>query len=175
MISTICQLISRKNYHLYIFFGRLYNVSPSGWTFFPREFGEIGGNCINIDSDFVEKFCVYDQALMTFECLQLFKSSGWKFSKNIHTTSLELYMKCFRAFCKNRIDTCDCEWWKGQKIILTSQMLRDMKYDGTFIWRLVFNKISFYKNSWNWRFMIKLISRKFRKMQFVQKIVYIQK
>ena len=50
---------------------KLYNAAPSGWKYFPREFGEIGGNNLKINSDAIEKFLIFDRALMTSECIDL--------------------------------------------------------------------------------------------------------
>ena len=51
---------------------KLYNSAPSGWKFFPREFGEIGGSSVRVaDEGAVERFCVFDRALMTSECIAL--------------------------------------------------------------------------------------------------------
>ena len=55
---------------------KLYNAAPSGWKFFPREFGEIGGNNIEINStaaETVKRFMIFDRALMTSECIDLYK------------------------------------------------------------------------------------------------------
>ena len=51
---------------------KLYNVAPSGWKFLPREFGEIGGSNIQVDEKFVERFLVFDRALLTSECIKIF-------------------------------------------------------------------------------------------------------
>ena len=56
--------------------GKLYNACPSGWKFFPREFGEIGGNNIEINEDVVKKFMIFDRALMTSECIDLYRESS---------------------------------------------------------------------------------------------------
>ena len=48
---------------------RLYNAFPSGWKFFPREFGEIGGSNINIVHGLVEAYNIYDRALLVSECI----------------------------------------------------------------------------------------------------------
>ena len=51
---------------------KLYNAAPAGWKFFPREFGEIGGSNVRVeDGEAVGRFCVYDRALMTSECVAL--------------------------------------------------------------------------------------------------------
>ena len=55
---------------------KLYNAAPSGWKFFPREFGEIGGNNIEINNtaaETVKRFMIFDRALMTSECIDLYK------------------------------------------------------------------------------------------------------
>ena len=52
---------------------KLYNAYPSGWKFFPREFGEIGGSNIEINENVVKKFMIFDRALMTNECIDLYK------------------------------------------------------------------------------------------------------
>ena len=54
---------------------KLYNAVPSGWNFFPREFGEIGGNIIKINKTAVKtvkRFMICDKALMTSECIDLY-------------------------------------------------------------------------------------------------------
>ena len=52
-----------------VFNGRLWNQAPAGWKFFPKNFGEIGGNNLTIDgTGIVKKFKIYDRALMTNEC-----------------------------------------------------------------------------------------------------------
>lgn len=56
--------------------GKLYNACPSGWKFFPREFGEIGGSNIEINEDVVKKFMIFDRALMTSECIDLYRESS---------------------------------------------------------------------------------------------------
>ena len=55
---------------------KLYNAAPSGWRFFAREFGEIGGSSVRVTAEgdggsVVERFCVFDRALMTSECIAL--------------------------------------------------------------------------------------------------------
>ena len=39
---------------------KLYNAAASGWNFFPREFGEIGGNNIEINNTAVETEKIQD-------------------------------------------------------------------------------------------------------------------
>ena len=51
---------------------KLYNAAPSGWRFLPREFGEIGGSQVRVKSERVTKLAVFDRALLTNECSQLF-------------------------------------------------------------------------------------------------------
>ena len=53
-----------------VFNGKLWNQAPAGWKFFPKNFGEIGGNNLTIDAStgIVKKFKIYDRALMTNEC-----------------------------------------------------------------------------------------------------------
>ena len=51
----------------------LYNLAPSGWKFLPREFGEIGGNHVEVQGDLVEEFQVFDRALSTSECISLYR------------------------------------------------------------------------------------------------------
>ena len=48
---------------------RLYNAFPSGWKFFPREFGEIGGSNINVNQSLVDEYRIYDRALLVSECM----------------------------------------------------------------------------------------------------------
>ena len=53
----------------------LYNVAPSGWKFLPREFGEIGGNNVQVDDELLQKFQVFDRALWTSECINIYKEN----------------------------------------------------------------------------------------------------
>ena len=55
---------------------KIYNVAPAGWKFFPREFGEIGGSNLKINREVMEHFFVFDRALMTYECIELFKQQN---------------------------------------------------------------------------------------------------
>ena len=48
-------------------------IAPSGWKFLPREFGEIGGSNIEIKKDYIQKFAYFDRALMTNECIDLYR------------------------------------------------------------------------------------------------------
>ena len=50
---------------------KLYNPTPSGWRFLPREFGEIGGSQVRIKSERVSRMAVFDRALLSNECSQL--------------------------------------------------------------------------------------------------------
>ena len=53
----------------------LYNVAPSGWKFLPREFGEIGGNNVQVEDELLEKVQVFDRALWTSECINIYKEN----------------------------------------------------------------------------------------------------
>ena len=55
---------------------KIYNVAPAGWKFLPREFGEIGGSNLKINREIMEHFFVFDRALMTYECIELFKQQN---------------------------------------------------------------------------------------------------
>eukprot|EP00929_Paragymnodinium_shiwhaense_P108154 TRINITY_DN74478_c0_g1_i1.p1 TRINITY_DN74478_c0_g1~~TRINITY_DN74478_c0_g1_i1.p1 ORF type:complete len:729 (-),score=145.37 TRINITY_DN74478_c0_g1_i1:138-2324(-) len=51
---------------------KLYNGAPSGWKFFPRELGEIGGSSVVANPQgqpFVARYEVYDRALLTSEAI----------------------------------------------------------------------------------------------------------
>ena len=48
---------------------RLYNAFPSGWKFFPREFGEIGGSNIDVNQSLVDIYRIFDRALLVSECI----------------------------------------------------------------------------------------------------------
>ena len=52
---------------------KLYNPAPSGWKFLPREFGEIGGSNLRVVDKSVQKFLVFDRALLTSEGLDICK------------------------------------------------------------------------------------------------------
>ena len=50
---------------------KLYNVAPSGWTFFSRDFGEIGGSNVVVCHSSVSRVAIFDRALLTSECISL--------------------------------------------------------------------------------------------------------
>ena len=55
---------------------RLYNSAPSGWKFFTREFGEIGGSNININQNLVEGYAIFDRSLLTCECVHIHRMTA---------------------------------------------------------------------------------------------------
>ena len=50
---------------------KLYNVAPSGWKFFNRDFGEVGGSNVTVCHKSVHRFLIFDRALLTSECIKM--------------------------------------------------------------------------------------------------------
>ena len=56
---------------------RLYNAAPSGWKFFPRELGEIGGSNVDVNQNLVEAYVIFDKALLTSECIDIYQTAPY--------------------------------------------------------------------------------------------------
>ena len=53
----------------------LYNASPCGWKFLPREFGAIGGSDMEtINRECIGSFAVVERTLLTSECIAIYRS-----------------------------------------------------------------------------------------------------
>ena len=50
---------------------KFYNVAPSGWKFFSRDLGEIGGSNVRVCHNSVSRFLIFDRALLTSECIKI--------------------------------------------------------------------------------------------------------